>query len=92
MQYSLNGARVVVADLQPNSRDPTEKEPTHQAIEAAGGKAVFVKTDVSDAESVNGLVERAVQWGGRVDMYSTFYLPFSSLLCGCRLEHTVEVK
>ncbi|KAI9709026.1 MAG: hypothetical protein M1812_007782 [Candelaria pacifica] len=33
-----------------------------------GKRALFVETDVGKAESVEGLVKKAVEWGGRVDV------------------------
>lgn len=58
--FAEQGARVVVA-----SRRAEESEETVRLIRAAGGDAVFVKTDVSQAEQVEALVGKAVaQYGG----------------------------
>jgi NAD(P)-dependent dehydrogenase (short-subunit alcohol dehydrogenase family) len=52
--FAEEGARVVVAD-----RDAEAGEATAHAIEAAGGEAIFVETDVASSESVREAVERA---------------------------------
>lgn len=58
--FAEQGARVVVA-----SRRAEESEETVRLIRAAGGDAVFVQTDVSQADQVEALVARAVaQYGG----------------------------
>jgi NAD(P)-dependent dehydrogenase (short-subunit alcohol dehydrogenase family) len=56
------GAAVVVADLIADSGERVAKE-----IEAAGGRALFVRTDVSSAESAAALVERTVEEFGGID-------------------------
>ncbi|WP_151446647.1 SDR family NAD(P)-dependent oxidoreductase [Lacisediminimonas profundi] len=55
------GAGVVVADIQ-------DAQAVAQAIVAAGGKALAVKVDVTDAESVRGMVAATVKYFGRVDI------------------------
>jgi NAD(P)-dependent dehydrogenase (short-subunit alcohol dehydrogenase family) len=57
--FAAHGARVVVA-----SRRAEQSEETVRLIEAAGGEAMFVKTDVSNAGEVEALVARAVQQYG----------------------------
>jgi len=57
------GARVVVSDL----REETGRE-TVSLIERAGGDALFVRADVGERGDVEALVERAVSWGGRLDV------------------------
>jgi NAD(P)-dependent dehydrogenase (short-subunit alcohol dehydrogenase family) len=58
--FAAQGARVVVA-----SRRAEESEETVRLIQAAGGDAFFVKTDVSQAAQVEALVGKAVaQYGG----------------------------
>src|SRR5690606_31307113 len=61
--FAQEGARVVVAEI---SRSLGEE--TAAAINAAGNEALFVPTDVSDPESVAGMVARAVEVFGRVDV------------------------
>jgi NAD(P)-dependent dehydrogenase (short-subunit alcohol dehydrogenase family) len=58
----VEGAAVVVADLNADSGERVAKE-----IEAAGGRALFVRTDVSSAESAAALVDRTVQELGGID-------------------------
>ena len=61
-QFGAAGATVLVADIE---EDPKDAEvPTAEAIEAAGGTATFVETDVSEREEVRDLVEAAREFGG----------------------------
>lgn len=62
LAFADRGARVVVADL-----DVKGGEETVEAIEADGGEAVFVETDVSDAAAAETMVETAVDEFGRLD-------------------------
>jgi NAD(P)-dependent dehydrogenase (short-subunit alcohol dehydrogenase family) len=57
------GAAVVIAD-----RNGTAGEETAQGIEAAGGRALAVETDVGDDAAVERLVARTVEEFGRVDI------------------------
>jgi NAD(P)-dependent dehydrogenase (short-subunit alcohol dehydrogenase family) len=57
------GASVVVADLNTESGERVAKE-----IEAAGGRAIFVHTDVSSAESATAMAARAVEELGGIDL------------------------
>ncbi|MDX6277675.1 MAG: hypothetical protein QOJ72_1803 [Nocardioidaceae bacterium] len=56
------GAAVVVADLNDESGERVAKE-----IEAAGGRAFYVHTDVSSAESADAMVDRVVGELGGID-------------------------
>lgn len=56
------GAKVVVAGRRKN-----EGQEVVETIEKAGGKALFVKTDVSREEDVKTLVEKTVATFGRLD-------------------------
>src|SRR5579863_8877850 len=56
------GAKVVVAGRREN-----EGQAAVQAIEKTGGKALFVKTDVSREAEVKALVDKAVATFGRLD-------------------------
>jgi NAD(P)-dependent dehydrogenase (short-subunit alcohol dehydrogenase family) len=58
------GATVLVADVREDPKDLGEETPTHEAIEAAGGRAEYVETDVSDPEAVAAVVEAARDVGG----------------------------
>jgi NAD(P)-dependent dehydrogenase (short-subunit alcohol dehydrogenase family) len=57
------GAAVVVADVNTESGERVAKE-----IEAAGGRAIFVHTDVSSAESADAMAARAVEELGGIDL------------------------
>ena len=61
--FSSEGARVVIADI--NSEGGLE---TSDLIEANGGNALFVKTDVSQENQVKYLVNAAVDTFGGVDV------------------------
>lgn len=60
--FAREGARVVVA-----GRGLEAGEETVGAVREAGGEALFVKADVSEAEEVEALVERTVEAYGRLD-------------------------
>lgn len=61
--FGREGASVVVA-----GRKEQEGEAVARSIEAAGGKALFVQTDVTQEASVRSLVERTVETFGRLDV------------------------
>ncbi len=61
--FSKAGASVVIADIN----EPLGKK-TVAEIEACGGKAHFVKTDVSQSESVRNLVAETVAIFGQLDV------------------------
>ena len=60
--FAREGAKVVVADV-----DVEGGEETARMIEAAGGEAVFVSTDVSQAPEVAALIDTTVTTYGRLD-------------------------
>jgi NAD(P)-dependent dehydrogenase (short-subunit alcohol dehydrogenase family) len=60
---AAEGASVVVADLNEDSGNRVAKE-----IEAVGGTAMFVRTDVSDAASATALADAAVAAYGGIDL------------------------
>ena len=60
--FAREGAKVVIADV---GVDGGEK--TVQLIKAAGGEAIFVKTDVAKAAEVEALVDKTVATYGRLD-------------------------
>lgn len=69
LRYAREGAAVVCADLReepPAGFD--EGAPTHEAIEAAGGRARFVLCDVADGDDVRAAVAAAVESFGRLDV------------------------
>lgn len=58
-----HGARgVVIGDLDENPREGGE--PTHRLIEASGGTALFLRTDVTSRDDLDALVAAADRWGG----------------------------
>jgi NAD(P)-dependent dehydrogenase (short-subunit alcohol dehydrogenase family) len=61
--FAREGAKVVVADCQNDAGRETV-----QAIKDAGGEALFVEVDVSDAAQVQQMVQAAVRVYGRVDI------------------------
>lgn len=74
LAYAREGARVVCADLQPTTRfeqssdEDETRGTTHDRIIEAGGEAIFVRADVTDAEQVEELVKTAVRTWGRLDV------------------------
>ena len=74
LNYAAQGTSLVVcADLQPQPRPGFDKEiePTHQLIteKYGAGKALFLKTDVTEGVDVENAVQKAVKTAGRLDMY-----------------------
>lgn len=70
--YAAEGAHLVCADLQPNTQynasDEETRGNTHDRIKESGGRAIFVKVDVSQPEQVEALVQAAVAEYGRLDI------------------------
>ncbi|KAJ4252390.1 hypothetical protein NW762_010988 [Fusarium torreyae] len=69
--YAREGAKIVCADLQPSARAEVESERavnTDDLIRRNGGKAVFVKADLSNSDQVENLVKQAVAEFGRIDI------------------------
>lgn len=64
LAYAREGARVVVADIEASAGPARE---TVALIEAAGGEALYVATDVSDESQVERLVETTVTAFGGLD-------------------------
>ncbi|MFB6073889.1 MAG: SDR family NAD(P)-dependent oxidoreductase [Haloarculaceae archaeon] len=64
LAFGEAGATVVVADVRREPKDIDADTPTDEAIEAAGGTAEYVETDVSDPEDVRAVVEAAREFGG----------------------------
>lgn len=60
---AAEGAAVVVDDV-----NDAAGEATVGAIAAAGGRSLYVRADVSDEAQVARLVERALHFGGRLDV------------------------
>ena len=60
--FAREGAKVVVADVGVEGGEETVR-----LIQAAGGEAVFIKTDVAQAADVEAMVKKAVDTYGRLD-------------------------
>src|SRR5688572_5535570 len=60
--FASAGARVVVADVA-----VAAGEETVAGIREQGGRALFVRADVSSAQDVRSLIERCVSEYGRID-------------------------
>ncbi len=63
LSYAREGAKVVVADFNPDSGNETVK-----MIEGLGGQAFFVEGDVSNEEQVANTIEATVNKFGRLDI------------------------
>lgn len=61
--FAREGAKIVVADLNPESGRETV-----EMIQKAGGEAVFVKVNVTDSHEVKEMIETAVRSFGRLDI------------------------
>jgi meso-butanediol dehydrogenase / (S,S)-butanediol dehydrogenase / diacetyl reductase len=61
--FAREGARVVVADLDESGGRQTVEE-----IKAAGGEAIYVKTNIIDSAQVNALMQAAKTAFGRLDI------------------------
>ncbi len=85
LRFAEEGARVVCADISAE-----RVEETVDLIEKAGGKAVAVRTDVSDEADVVAMIGTAVETYGRLDiLFNNVGIPTPRL--GAKLEdHTVE--
>jgi NAD(P)-dependent dehydrogenase (short-subunit alcohol dehydrogenase family) len=66
IRCAADGAKVVIADLLED-----EAQETLGTIEASGGAAVFVKTDVTSEEACRALCRRAAETFGRLDVLVT---------------------
>ena len=62
LAFARAGANVVIA-----SRRVTEGEQTVHEICERGGDAIFVKTDISKASEVGGLMNQTIEFYGRLD-------------------------
>ena len=61
LAFAEQGANLVIGDLNNQAED------TVAAAVEKGAKAIFVKTNVGDAESVKNLVDSAVKEFGKID-------------------------
>ena len=62
-RFAAEGAKIVVAEF-----DEEAGEETVRLVREAGGKASYVKTDVSDEASAARMVKHAIEIYGRVDV------------------------
>ena len=62
--FAGRGAKVVIVD-----RDATGGEATAGIVRQKGGEALFVQADVTNAESVQAYVKKAVETYGRIDCF-----------------------
>jgi len=65
--FAKEGAAVICSDMTSANRD-VDGPPTHEAVTKAGGKASFVKADVSAEADIAALVQEAVTQHGRLDI------------------------
>ncbi|MEL6937753.1 MAG: SDR family oxidoreductase [Cyanobacteria bacterium J06598_1] len=63
LRFAAEGAKVGIADIQTEAGNQLVKE-----IEAMGGQAYFVTTDVSKASQVNAAVEQITEHFGKIDI------------------------
>lgn len=63
LRFASDGAAVVIADI-----DRAGGEACAQAIAAAGGRALFVETDVSREDELRAMIDAALQSYGRLDI------------------------
>lgn len=61
--FAAEGARVVIAEY-----DRETGQAARDAVDAAGGEAIFVPTDVSDEAQMAALVDTALRAYGRIDI------------------------
>ncbi|KAE9377534.1 NAD(P)-binding protein [Stipitochalara longipes BDJ] len=69
--YAREGAKIVCSDLTSSARSIIAEEAnnnTHDMIQKAGGKSIFVKADVSKASDMEQVVTAAAQEFGRLDI------------------------
>lgn len=65
-RFAREGARVTVADVREEPR--LGGEPTHEHIEADGGVAQYIETDVTDVDAIRAAVEATVDAYGSLDV------------------------
>ena len=75
LRYASEGAHVVCADISNTARAEgaagEASIATHELITKDGGKATFVKVDVTKEDQVESMVKKAVEWGGRLDIMAS---------------------
>jgi len=63
LRYAQEGADLVIADLRQE-----EAKQTLEEIKQLGGKAVFVKTDVTSEDSLKNMADESVKAFGKIDI------------------------
>jgi len=64
LSFGDAGAAVINADIRSEPKDEDADRPTHERIEADGGTARFVETDVSEPSSFDSVISVAAEYGG----------------------------
>jgi len=86
LTFSREGAKIVVSDWKPELG-----EETVTLVQKAGGKAIFVRTDVSESADVQNLIRTTVSTFGRIDiLYNNAGVGFSSPLSMSDVINTPE--
>lgn len=68
IKFSQEGARVALLDIQQESRLDTETPSTYEVIKDAGGSALYLETDVTDAGQVDRAVGKTIEAYGKIDI------------------------
>lgn len=61
--FAQEGATVIINDLSEDKGQETVQE-----IEANGGKAIFIKADVTNSDEVKAMIEQIINLYGRIDV------------------------
>lgn len=71
LRFAASGARVVCADLKPGA-DPVDAE-----IQKKYGKdaATFVECNVQHEDQIEKMIQKTVEWGGRLDIICNCEFP-----------------
>ncbi len=84
--FAKEGASIVACDWKPEAGDETV-----QQVKSDGGKAIFVRTDVSNSRDVQNLIGTAISTFGRIDiLYNNAGVGFSSPLSMADVLNTPE--
>ncbi len=62
LAFAEEGAKVVIVDLTPAGEELAEQ------IRADGGEALFIETDVSNAEAVQAMIKQVIDSYGQIDI------------------------
>ncbi len=64
LAFGEAGATVLNADIRADPKDEGAELPTHERIEADGGTAAYIHTDISEPDALEDLVAEAREFGG----------------------------